>query len=218
MKLDIVASLLQDTYYKEFIKDGDFFKEEDFISFISIAYSAAMQEDFDQSIKKNKALNGVGSPELSDDWFSHEVFHVKHSDGEDFIENVGVFSFQNDSDNSGIKIILPENKNATCTTFTKTSIDRVSSLRFLPKSDKTIYYYPLRGNVYLKRKNCNVEKVIIVRIPAVSLEKADEINIPDTFVENIITRAMNLMKQDKDSPIIDKTNDQNPNKAIQTER
>lgn len=206
MNIVRVAALVQDAYYKEFPKDSDFFKLDDFQEFAYVGFAAALQDDFDKTLAANKSGMDLG---MNSQWFITETMNVEHEKGEYFIKDVNVFAFQKDGGSmSGIRYIEPS---GPCGEIAKTSIEKVRSLSLLPASDKTIYCYLENNKLIFKRVKCGLDSVTISYIPS----KGDCIEVPDGIVETVISKAMNAIKA---SEVVDKTNDQNPNSTPQTER
>lgn len=200
-----VAALVQDAYYKEFPKDSDFFKLDDFQEFAYVGFAAALQDDFDKTLAANKSGMDLS---INSQWFITETRKVENEGGQYFIKDVNVFAFQKDGNMTGVRYIEPT---GPCGDIAKTSIEKVRSLSLLPASDKTIYCYLENNKLIFKRVSCGLDSVNISYIP----NGGDCIEVPDGLVETVIAKAMNAVKA---SEVVDKTNDQNPNSTPQTER
>lgn len=219
-RIDVLAQLVMDLYYQTYAKDGDFFTLDDFINYSSIVFYELLQEDFDNSIIKAIKITGLPTPMLSDEWYVLKNFKVEKENDQYFISIKNIFSFKNDVTYSGIKDIYPkDNIGDCCSQFAKIKASECNTLKFLPKSDNTIYYFPLGDKVYLKKVNGRIDEVTIAYIPTLdeSVESGDII-VPNSLQSELVKRTYNLMLSGKNAtPIIDKTNNQNPNKLPQTE-
>jgi len=217
MTLDLVAQMVMDSFYQEFSKDSDFFQLEDFTRYTYAAYSSLLQDDFDKSIKKNYQLRGEATPELNDEWFTVKKFPVEHSTSSDFIKIGPFFSFENDSDFTSIKGIFVDGEVCGCHGFHKIKYTAVQTLKYLPKSDKSFYYYPLADKIHLVNGKCSLKEVNLIYIPMLNDDNSELIKVPETLVSDIIMNTLKLMRESKDNTVIDMTSNQNPNKVIQTE-
>ncbi len=216
-RLSILASLVMDAYYQQYGKESDFFKLKDFMSYCNIFYYQVLQEDYDKS---RREMIQLGFLEIGDeavmnlDWYIDKEVVVKKENNRFYID-LETVSISKDIGYSGLKDIY---SNGSCGKFAKITYHQKDTLKFYPKSDNTIYFYPLGKRVYFENVNCGLDKVNVVHIPTLDSEANDgDIIVPNILMAEIVTRCYNFMTASKNGAIIDKTNNQNPNKIIQTE-
>ncbi len=221
-RLEILASLVMDAFYQSYAKESDFLQQEDFAQYTSMFYQQVLQEDFDKTRRELIQLRMLDMNEsiiLSDSWYEVKDVEVKKEGNEYFAEMPSTFSFNRDVTFSGLKAVYPfDNVGDCCGKFAKIKSDQCSGLEYLPKSDNTIYYFPLGSKIFFKKVNCGLKKVKVAYIPNMNdTEEGTEISIPEGLIAEIVTRTNNFLTSAKNGTVIDKTNNQNPNKTIQTE-
>lgn len=222
-RLEIISSLVMDAYYQSYAKESDFLQQEDFAQYTSMFFQQVLQEDFDKTRREMLQMGILemgDSPILSDAWYKVKEVEVIKEGENYFINMPTTFSFNRDVTYSGLKAIYPSSSIGDCCgKFSKIKIDQCESLKFLPKSDKTIYYFPLGDKVYFKRVECGLKKVNVAYIPNLNDTEDNETNvsIPEGLIAEIVTRTYNFLTAARNGSVIDKTNNQNPNKIIQTE-
>jgi len=220
-RLQIIASLVMDAYYQSYAKESDFLQQEDFEQYTSIFFQQVLQEDFDKTRREMLQMRLFelnDSPILSDAWYKLKEVEVKKDKDRFYAVMPTTFSFNRDTTFSGLKAVYPINDiGDVCGKFAKIKIDQFEGLKYLPKSDRTIYYFPLGDNIDFKNVSCGLKKVNIAYIPTLDESEEGEINIPDGLVAEIVVRTYNFLALAKNGAVIDKTNNQNQNKIIQTE-
>lgn len=222
-RLKILASLVQDAYYGQYAKESDFFKIEDFEAYCAPFFYKVLQEDFEKTRKEMIILGLIMAheePQLNVSWFKIKEFDVVKEGGQYVVNIPSMFSFSKDMSFSGINGVYPVGDEGDCCgQFAKITANQCQSLRFLPKSDKTIYWYPLGNKILFKKVECGLKKVNVGYIPSLDDECDDEneVVVPDSYVSEIMTLTYNFMVSARNGAVIDKTNNQNQNKLIQTE-
>ena len=222
-RLDILSSLVMDAYYQAYPKDSDFLQPEDFEAYVSVFYQQVLQEDFDKTRREmiQMGLLEIGeSPVLSDAWYKIKKIDVVEKDGIFSAQLPSTFSFNRDVTLSGIKAIFSNGDIGDCCgKFAKIDMAQCNSLQFLPSSDTTIYFYIIGDKVYFKKVKCGLKSVDVSYIPNLdeSVDSDNEIVIPNGLVAEVMTRTYNFLTSAKNGAVIDKTNNQNQNKIIQTE-
>lgn len=220
-RLQILASLVMDAYYQSYAKESDFLQQEDFEAYVDIFYKQVLQEDFDKTRREMlqmKMFDMNDSIIVSDAWYKVKEVEVLKEKDEFYSIMPTTFSFSRDVTYSGLKAVYPLNNiGDSCSKFAKIKSEQSIGLKWISKSDKTIYYFPLGDKVYYKNVSCNLNKVNIAYIPTLDETEDGEINIPDGLVAEIVVRTYNFLTSAKNGVVIDKTNNQNPNKITQTE-
>jgi len=220
-RLQILASLVMDAYYQSYAKESDFLQQEDFEQYTSIFFQQVLQEDFDKTRREMlqmRILELNDSPILSDAWYKVKEVEVKKENDNFYAIMPTTFSFNRDITFAGLKAVYPSGDIGDCCgKFGKIQSQQCEGLKFLPKSDKTIYYFPLGNKIYFKNVSCGLKKVNVAYIPTLDETEDGEINIPDGLVAEIVVRTYSFLTSAKNGAVIDKTNNQNQNKIIQSE-
>ncbi len=220
-RLQILASLVMDAYYQSYAKESDFLQQEDFEQYTSIFFQQVLQEDFDKTRREMlqmRLLELNDSPILSDAWYKVKEVEVKKENDSFSADMPTIFSFNRDFTFSGLKAVYPSGDIGDCCgKFGKIKSDQCEGLKYLPKSDNTIYYFPLGDKIHFKNVSCGLNKVNVAYVPTLDETEDGEINIPDGLVAEIVVRTYNFLTSAKNGTIIDKTNNQNQNKIIQSE-
>jgi hypothetical protein len=215
--LEILASLVMDAYNQEYAKSSDYFDIDDFKQYCSIFYGQALQEDFNMAQKTariNKVDHSYIPTYLNKQWYKTKKFEVQNKNDVLTIEPLNIFSFSNDNKISSIRSLVVTNPECCCEA-TKI-FGSCRDLKFLPKSDKSIYYSPSYDKIQLHRAPFNTKEVEITYIPSVN-DETDEIQLPEGIISKIMVNTYNFMTAARAQKIVDKTNDQNPNVIIQKE-
>lgn len=217
-RLNILASLVMDAFYQQYGKESDFFTLEDFEAYCNVFYYQVLQEDFDKTKREMLQMGMLQpgeEPILNADWYTEKEFEVKNEGDKFYIELPGAFSFNKDVKYTGLKDIYTSSE---CGPLAKITYNEKNTLKWLPNSDKTIYYYPVGSKIVFERVWCGLKKVNVVYIPSLDADaEGCEIIIPSAYMAEIVTRTYNFMTSAKNGSVIDKTNNQNPNKVVQTE-
>jgi len=211
-RLNILASLVMDSYNQQYGKESDFFKIDDFAEFCGVFYYQVLQEEFEKQKRERMSLGALGPDDelvLNSDWYIDR--EVKIVDGKAKLENL--FNFSGDTSQSSIQMVY-----ADCCHFSKTTMMKAFAVDHTPKSDKSVYFYlTTEGALKFKRLPPKLDSVNVVYIPKLDAEAdPDDVIVPSAKVAEIMTRTYNFMTSAKQG-VVDKSNDQNPNKIIQTE-
>lgn len=221
-RLEILASLVQDAYHQQYAQDSDFFKLEDFKSYCAPFYYEVLQEDFDKTMDRfirYKLINPDAELVLNPAWYVIKEFDVKKENGKYFSTLPSIFSFNKDINFTSLRAVYPvDNIGDCCGDFAKITAEQCSTLKFLPKSDDAIYWYPISDKIYFERVKCGLKKVSVAHIPNLDSDcEVDDVIVPESYVAEIMTRTYNFMTVARNGGVVDKTNNQNPNRVIQTE-
>lgn len=206
-----------DLYYQTYKSEEDFFDIEHFIYLAGISYASFLQSEYERSYKQNLAENGIGSAFLNPDWFILEEIEIKP--GDNLAPHIAelkhpVFQFNFDTQNNGIKEIMP--LNGTCNEFVRIGFDERYKLKLLPPSPE-VYWFPMARKIGFAKIYCGLSKAVALYIPSPSCGDT-EVPIPDAMEGTILAATLNLMQQAKaGQPVIDTTSDGNPNKEMVTE-
>lgn len=210
-RLEILASLVMDSYNQEFQKSSDFFDQDDFIQYCGIFYGKALQDEFDKAqkqIRLNKQDPTLITTYINAQWYKTKKVPVKEDTNGHYIEPINLFAFSNDHRLSSLKslrVINPE-----CCGDAIKQFGQANGLKFLPKSDKSIYFTPSFEKIRIYRAPEGTKTVEVSYIPSVS-ESEDDIQLPDGIAHRIMMETYNYMAITRSGKIVDMTNDQNPN-------
>lgn len=215
-KLKDTAQATMDLYYQSFKADEDFFGINDFKYLNSVAYADFLQQYYDQSYQKNLAEKGIGDVELADDLFILEEAEVKYANGQyAAILKQKPFSFLHDNNYRSIQNIFPPS-DAEC----NVRLARVSSLvapklETLPVTQYT-FWYRISDKIIFKKVRCGLGKVTVQYIPSLgSLD--DDAELADAMQKRTIDATLTLMFAARNGTTVNLTNNQNTNKALETE-
>jgi hypothetical protein len=211
------AQNLMDLYYQNYKSDEDFFKKHHFKYIAAVAYNALLQSYYDDSYRRNLAENGRGDVDLNQDWFITEEVEIKNEHG----LFVGSFknkpyAFMHDNQYRSISTIIPLTQTTGCIVkLARIDEKIVWQLSSLPKTAYT-FWYLLGGKLRFANVRCGVGKVLVYLIPAL-MDTEDDRVIADALEAPVIQAALNMMFTARQGTVVDMTNNQNPNKAMETE-
>lgn len=214
--LELTAEKTMDLYLQRYKADGDFFGLEDFVFFCSMAYAARLQEDYNQSYKQAGQEIGEFMANLNSEWYMPVEIEVKknvHNDDYEAVLPMRPFSFRFDNSFTSIEDIYSLAGN--CSDFIRSNAKRKWLIKILPNNPKVFWF--LQGSkVVFKNVSCHLKKVRVHMIP--SLASLDgKLPIPETHVEDIVTKTLTLMFQARQGKIIDMSADGNPNAIAESE-
>lgn len=216
--LKVVAQNVMDLYYQQYKSEEDFFKLYHFKYLVSISYAAYLQNEYEKSYKMNLAETGVGEATLSPEWFINNNIEVKRSDDKisPFVGELPCkpFHFKFDKQSSGIKDVLP--LNGRCGDFIRMNSDEKYKFELIPASPE-IFWFPLGNKIHFSNISCGLSSALVIYIPSMQ-DLDDNAIVPEGIELDVLSATLNLMfNAKKGTPVIDVTQDDNPNKALQTE-
>lgn len=209
------AQNTMDLYYQQYKSDEDFFEEYHFKYLNAVAFSQILQEEYEKSYKLSLAEKGVGEAQLNPEWFIPEERDVVGSDmgDKELTLTDCPFTFRFDKQSSGIQGVYP--LSGKCGDFIRMSIDDQWKLKNAPESD-IVFWFPLSNKIVFKNVKCGLKKVKVVYIPSLK-SLADSCVIPDSMQMEVIQRTLQLMFVARQGAVVDMSNNQNPNKAMESE-
>lgn len=215
-KISIVAQNLMDLYYQSFKSDEDFFELYHFEYLVSVAYAKLLQLDFEKAWKLNYQVEGIGYISVPSDWVKEVELQVKKDGSSKYVELPDQpFVFLYDNQNSGIQTVRPIGF-SECNEFIRSAINQSWKLCRMPDVG-IVYWMPVQKKIFFEKLNCRLDRVSVIYVPAIDLDKSHDFDIPKTKESDIIEWVLNIMRVARDGTVVDKTNDGNPNKVLQTE-
>lgn len=210
-----VAQNLMDLYYQQYKSDEDFFEEYHFKYIVAAAYAKLLQDKYEKSYAKNKRENNIGEATLNPQWFVTEEIEVGSSDDADKELELKScpFFFDFDKQSSSIQGIYP--LSGKCREFIRIGVDDLWKLNNAPTTN-IVYWYALGNKIKFRNVHCGLRKVRVAYIPSFN-ELEDNCSFPDSLIFETVTLSYNMMRSAREGTIIDFTNNQNPNKVMETE-
>lgn len=204
-----------DLYYQQFKSDEDFFEVEHFEYLNGVVYAKLLQEEYERSYQKSLAETGRGYATISPQWYIEETVKVTTSDMGDaeIVMKDCPFTFRFDRSNTAIQGIYPIK--GKCKDFISINIDERFKFDGLPKST-VVYWYPVSNKIILHNLSCGLKEAKIIYIPGLKAG-SDKCGISDGMEYDVINGTLDLMKRAKQGEVVDMTNNNNPNKALETE-
>jgi hypothetical protein len=211
-----IAQIVMDLYYQNYKSDEEFFKKHHFKYLITVCYNDFIQKYYDQSYTKNLAENGHAEVDLSSDWFVEEVVEVKLENGfySALLKN-RPYAFLHDNQYRSISDIIPEECACDLRLSRIKHVERWK-LGSLPATSYTFWYLIGGNKIRFEKVKCGLGTIRVLVLPAL-VTMDDAAIIPDGLSKNVIDATLNLMFQARQGVVVDLTNNQNPNKTMETE-
>lgn len=221
--LKYVAQAAMDDYFQNYRGNANFFDLEDFIlragSVIADFYQKTYQQKYvELKADKRAAIDLVA---FDQGMLAMQELDVKYDKDEgEFVSTLTqpVMTFLYDQSGVGYQLLLPVNPKST--KLERTSLNELWQVQYVPFVDR-VFWMPENGKIkYIKKGNCNINKVKLFYIPALQNQDGEYIGdaqVPDGIVNMTITGTAMLMKQVAEGTVVKQTNDLNPNKIIQSE-
>lgn len=218
IKSEIIASLVLDMINQQYPTESDLFQYKDVSYLVQSFYHKALNDRF-KELKKLAYKSGNSIEHFPDNWYSKKI--IKNKDGKFVLPDY--VSFDGDENNSGIKNVTTTG-DSSCDIIVIPFGNR-NSVRFAPGTDTNIYLYVDSKHLRFaneSRKN-SLKEIEVRYIPGATDECGDDIDVekslvPEILASEIMVMTYNFMINGKNqTPIIDKTNNNNPNKTPTSE-
>lgn len=214
--LSYAAQMAMDLYYQNYQSNNDFFGIEHFIYCCKAAYGKLLNDDAEESRKVQFLLTGNYVIELSQDWSTQVTLTFEYDEKlKKYVATLPTtpFFFKNDRMSSAVQDIQPI---SGCKSFVRSSYDTAWQDCFMPSTEDVIWF--LKGDkIIAANATCEMEADVYF-IQGLGTDP-DKIILPDDGTQlDIVTSVYNVMGTVRDKlQAIDMSNNQNPNKAVQTE-
>ncbi len=209
------AQNCMDLYYQQFKSDEDFFELYHFKYLCGVAQAKLLQVEYEKAYARSLQIHGIPEARMNPQWFISENVELKASDIADKeIELKDCpFTFLYDASSTGIENVYP--LNGKCGDFIRMSIDDKWKLKSSPATN-IVWWFPFGKKIGFMNLHCGLKQVKVVYIPSLA-KLEDTCGIADGIEADIITWVLNLMAAARNGAVVDMTNDQNPNKVIESE-
>lgn len=221
-RVDVIASLVLDLINQDFPKDSDYFDYADVSEVVMTFWYQVLNNRFKEREKlAYRFSNDID--EFPDNWY--ETKTIKNNEGK--FEIPSIISFEGDDKMQGIKsITTTENSQCDCN-IVLIPFNKRKSVSFTPSSDSNIYLYLQNGALHFASNqtiNNNLKEIQIQYIPGGEdvMEEDDlescKLRIPQSVAAETMVLTYNFLINAKNqTPIIDKSNNNNPNKTQSSE-
>lgn len=214
-RLDIIAQSAMDLFYSSYKGDDDFFSLEDFIIFCGNTFTDLLLQEYRikyQQLRQEKKDEVVS---FSSEWLMSEIIEVKEKDGEIFgVLSKRVMSFPFDKQGVGLQDVQNVSRG---TILERSNSSEAWEYRYIPMTERIFWSLENRSGmdtlIFFKNGICNVKKVKVSYVPS---PEADT-ELPDAVASYVINTTVSTMKQVIAGTVVEKTNDGNPNKVLQSE-
>lgn len=214
-QIQYVAQAAYDLYLMDYAQANEFFTLQDFIYHTGLVAADLYQQEFRLVKQEMRAERQEGTVAFSTDWLSAFEFTIEEKNGAFHADiPVKVVSFPYDNQNTGYQSVFINLGNCEVEAD-RSSLNERWQIKFLPTTDK-VFFYPLKGRLEfynpggLMLKN---RKGKLYYVPGVD----DNMELPDGIVNQVINNTVQKFRVLLQQVVVDKSNDGNPNKTIQTE-
>jgi hypothetical protein len=211
-----IAQIVMDLYYQNYKADEEFFKKHHFKYLVTVCYNSFIQDYYDLNYTKNLAENGHAQVDLSSDWFVEEEAEVKYENGNyTAILKNRPFAFLHDNQYRSISDIVPVDCDCDVRLSRIKAVERWK-LSALPATSYTFWYLFAGNRIRFEKVKCGIGKIIVYVLPSL-VTTDDKAVIASGLQQKVIEATLNLMFQARQGTVVDFTNNQNPNKVMETE-
>lgn len=211
--IDIVAQRAMDVFYQNYKSNSDFFDLEDFVAHCGGVLGAAYLQQYQERRAELRQEKREEIISFDIGILLPQVLEVKKENGQLFaVLKHGVMSFPYDEQGVGIQQLfsLPNSRVA----FERTTSVSQYQLQYVPACNVIFWYQEGERLWFINKSLVIPEKIKALTVPSIN---DPNLMVPDGMVEYVITTAAMTIKQVGQGVIVKKSDDQNPNKIIQTE-
>lgn len=214
-KLETLSQTTMDLYFQQYKSDEDFFEYSHFVYLCAAAYAQILQEEYEKSYMLNLREKQIGEANLNPEWFIEEEKEVTTSETGDRELTLAScpFSFRFDKQSSGVQGVYP--LAGKCGEFIRIGVDDLWKIKNAPTTN-IVFWYVVANKIVFKNVHCGLKKVKVTYIPSLK-ELEDQCSIADSMQMDVINRVLNVMFVARQGGVVDVTNNQNPNKVLETE-
>ena len=219
MRIGELAQQIMDEYYQQVATDEDFFSLEDFVSRVKSTYSSIITEYYQSDKLLNRQIDGFSYVTVPLDLLRYETVEVREGLGKVKYAPFEhpIFLFPYDSMVSGLQSVRQLREDGSLSSeFVKISVNDTWKTDHIKHGSKNYYSTEFKRVVFQKLHCKDLKKVVIGYVPQVSsFTMDDEIN--EGPATQIRIALLQEMLGAKNGAIVDKSNNSNPNKALETE-
>jgi hypothetical protein len=215
-QLGNTAQQTMDLYYQHFRTDQDFFRLVHFRYLCAVAYASLLQDYYEKSYARALSENGMGDVDLPTEWMISETLGVQSgAHGEHYLElKQKPFSFLYDNQFRSIQTIMPVGDFSA--RLFRISIKEVWKLRAMPQTRNVFWFSMGDQKIQFRNMNTSLSEVMVFYLPSLG-DLSDEAELADGLEGRVIEATLNLMSIARQGGVVDMTNDQNPNRTMETE-
>lgn len=208
-----IADLTMNVFYGDYANSAEFFDIDDFVAYTGMAYADLLGQEYQIMYNQMRQDGEANIVEFSHDWLKQEVLERQQGDEGYFVElSQGVISFPFDKRDVSIQNIFPTKKEFKGELI-RSSISEIWMDEYLPLSNK-VFWALLGKKIYLSSKLAEPPKEVrVVYLPGVS----EDLDIPASRQKMVMDNTIRMMRESAKGYLVKETNDQNLNKAPQTE-
>lgn len=209
------AQHVMDAYLQNFASEDEFFKLEDFAYWVGVSYDEDIANIAEQLYLLSRSDSGDGQITFSDGFIQYKDYTVQKEDGRPIIKlDVDTPVFRYDTQNSVIQDIFSIGK-GNCGGLIRTTLSERWQLSSITKTNMVWWLMMGKEVEFINNNGVFPSKVRVAYIPS---SKDPNFKIPTGREKAIAIQAYNMMQEAKNgNPIVDMTNDGNPNVSPQTE-
>lgn len=206
-KVSEIAQLCLDAFYQDFKTANEFFTKEHFVRYCILADAKLKQDEYALQVINNIRLRRYNAPVVlnSDNYYTAKDIEVKDDKA---LLPLSIMSFPGIGDTLSVSRVVPE---GNCQNLMRVT----QAQRWQICDDKSMVYWipACDGIEFVNKKNCSFKKVDVTYIPQLT----SDATIQDSRAWVIVNMVSGFLKAMKDGIVIDKSNDGNNNKTLQTE-
>lgn len=206
-----------DMYYGDYQGSDQFFSKEDFIRYCGYTVSDLLLQEYRTRRQENRSDKNDEVVPFSSEWMFEERVKVEEVDGEKIsLLSQSVMSFPFDRQGSGLQDVIAIKPKRIY--IERGNQEEEWNYEYLPATDRIFWILQPSTKDGSKIKFYNkglvgIEIVLVRYVPS----PHDDMRIPDSIQNYVMTTTVMNMKQIEVGAVIDKTNDGNSNKVMETE-
>jgi hypothetical protein len=210
----IAAQDAMDLFFTNYRTPADFFQLEDFervtAGIVGNLYSQGYRKDYDEFRQEKKDEVVSFDPAILND----QLLTVERKDGELFSKlERPCMSFLYDEQGIGVQDVRSI-KPLNGVKFERTTTGAQWQLEYVPNCNIVFWYLEREKIKYINKSSCNIQQVKILYVPSIL---DPDFLVPDGVYSFVVTTAAATIKEIVKGTIPKMSNDQNPNRLIQTE-
>lgn len=209
-QLKYVAQLAMDNFFQNYRGESDFWELDDFVSMCGNTISGMYYDIYKQKYAMLRQEKKTELIAFDSGWLVEEIVTVKQNGIQYLIEfDANVMTFPFDQNDIGIQNVFNG-----FTELERVTLSTLWQLNHLPKTNRIFYYLDLGKIGIYNSGDYNVKELRVLYVPAMI---DGESPVADGLIGDAIAKTVMSMRQMASGEIVDKTDDFNTNKILQTE-
>lgn len=209
-QLKYVAQLAMDNFFQNYRGESDFWELDDFVSMCGNTISGMYYDIYKQKYAMLRQEKKTELVAFDSGWLVEEIVTVKQNGIQYLIEfDANVMTFPFDQNDIGIQNVFNG-----FTELERVTLSTLWQLNHLPKTNRIFYYLDLGKIGIYNSGDYNVKELRVLYVPAMI---DGESPVADGLIGDAIAKTVMSMRQMASGEIVDKTDDFNTNKILQTE-